>query len=396
MDLSPRIPGRRLLHSPGPTPLPDEVLHALMRQPMDMGDPRVDQTIAACEAGLRRVLQTTVSDVFFYACNGHGAWEAAIENLLPPGATVLIPSTGHFSESWALQTEALGRRVVRTPWVEGLPIDPQAVTAALRADPGHEIVAVFVVHTDTSSGITSDVPALRAAVDAAGHPALFVVDVVASLGAEVFDMDGWRVDLAVGASQKGLMCPPGIGFVAANAAALDAARRNPGPRFYWDMVQRQSPLSYRKFCGTPPQNLLAALAAALQLIEREGLPQVLARHRLLRDVVHAAVEGWSTGGALGFFARDPVSRSTAVTTVSVPAGTDVDGLRALAREEFQVAFAGALGPLQGRGFRIGHLGDQNPGQVLGALAAIEAALEAQGIPLGQGGVRRAVLKLAGR
>lgn len=396
MDQSPRIPGRRLLHSPGPTPLPDEVLHALMRQPMDMGDPRVDQTIAACEAGLRRILQTKASDVFFYACNGHGAWEAAIENLLPPGATVLIPSTGHFSESWAVQTEALGRRVVRTPWVEGFPIDPQAVTAALRADRAHQIVAVFVVHTDTSSGITSDVPALRAAVDAAAHPALFVVDVVASLGAEDFDMDGWRVDLAVGASQKGLMCPPGIGFVAANAAAVAAAKRNPGPRFYWDMVQRQSPLSYRKFCGTPPQNLMAALAAALGLIEREGLSQVLARHRLLRDVVHAAVDGWSTGGALGFFAREAVSRSTAVTTVSVPAGTDVDGLRALAREEFQVAFAGALGPLQGRGFRIGHLGDQNPAQVLGALAAIEAALEAQGIALGEGGVRRAVLKLASR
>ena len=396
MTSSPRIPGRRLLHSPGPTPLPDEVLHALMCQPMDMGDPRVDETIAACEAGLKRVLQTAASDVFFYASNGHGAWEAAIENLLPPGAAVLIPSTGHFSESWAVQTEALGRRVVRTPWLEGFPIDVQAVTAALRADHAREIVAVFVVHTDTSSGITSDVPALRAALDKAEHPALFVVDVVASLGAEPFDMDGWRVDLAVGASQKGLMCAPGIGFVAANAAAFAAAQRNPGPRFYWDMVLRQSPLSYRKFCGTPPQNLMAALAAALRLIEREGLPQVLARHRQLTGLVHAAVEGWSTGGALDFFARDPASRSTAVTTVSVPPGTDVDGLRAVAREQYQLAFAGALGPLQGRGFRIGHLGDQNAAQLLGALAAVEAALEAQGIPLGEGGVRRAVLRLAGR
>ena len=389
-----RIPGRRLLHSPGPTPLPDEVLHALMRQPMDMGDPRVDETIAACETGLKQVLQTTASDVFFYACNGHGAWEAAVENLVPPGGTVLIPGTGHFSESWAVQTEALGRRVVRTPWVEGLPISPAAVTQALLEDKAKDIVAVFVVHTDTSSGITSDVPALRAALDAADHPALLVVDVVASLGAEPFDMDGWRVDMAVGASQKGLMCPPGVGFLAANAVAFAAAQRNPAPRFYWDMVSRKSPLSYRKFCGTPPQNLMAALAVSLGLIQREGLPQVWARHRLLASLVHAAVQGWSQGGALGFFAQQPASRSNAVTTVTVPPGTDVDGLRALAREHYQLAFAGALGPLQGRGFRIGHLGDQNPAQMLGALAAIEAALQVQGIAVGEGGMRPAVLALA--
>jgi alanine-glyoxylate transaminase / serine-glyoxylate transaminase / serine-pyruvate transaminase len=390
-----RIPGRRLLHSPGPTPLPDEVLHALMRQPMDMGDPRVSQVIAECEDGLRDVLQTS-GDVFFFACNGHGAWEAVVQNLLPPGGSALVPGTGHFSESWAVQTEALGRRVVRTPWVEGLPIDAAAVTQALRADTAREIAAVFVVHTDTSSGITSDIPALRAAMDAADHPALLVVDVVASAAAEAFDMDGWRVDVAVGASQKGLMSPPGVGYLAANAAAFAAAQRNPTPRFYWDIVLRKSDLSYRKFCGTPPQNLMAALAAALGLIRQEGLPQVLARHRRLAGLVHAAVEGWRTGGALDFFCREPVARSNAVTTITVPPGTDVDGLRALAREDYQVAFAGALGPLQGRGFRIGHLGDQNPANLLGALATIEAALEAQGLPLGEGGVRRAALRLAGR
>ena len=395
MSTPPRIPGRRLLHSPGPTPLPDEVLHALMRQPMDMGDPRVDETIAACEQGLKQLLQTRDADVFLYGCNGHGAWEAVVENIVPPNGLVLIPATGHFSESWAVQTEALGRRVQRTAWTEGLPIDAAAVRSALQQDVKHEIVAVFVVHTDTSSGITSDVPALRAAMDAADHPALLVVDVVASLAAEIFTMDAWRVDVAVGASQKGLMSPPGIGFVATNAAAFSAAQRNPAPRFYWDMVLRKNPLSYRKFCGTPPQNLLAALVAALGLIAREGLPQVLARHRQLAGLVHAAVEGWREGGALDFFAREPSSRSNAVTTVSVPIGTDVDGLRTLAREHYQVAFAGALGPLQGRGFRIGHLGDQNPAQVLGALAAVEAALEAQGVPLGAGGTRRALMKLAG-
>ena len=390
----PRIPGRRFLHSPGPTPVPDEVLHAMSRQPMDMGDPRVDAVIAACDQGLKRLLRTEAADVFFYAANGHGVWEAVVENLLPPGGVALVPGTGHFSESWAVQTEALGRRVVRTPWHEGLPIDPAAVTQALREDREREIAAVFVVHTDTSSGITSDLPALRAAIDAADHPALFVVDVVASLGAEPFDMDTLRADVALGASQKGLMCPPGVGFVAVGAAAFEAARRNPAPRFYWDFVLRKSDLSYRKFCGTPPQNLMAGLEAALALLHREGLDAVLARHRRLAGLVHAAVEGWSEGGALGFFARDPACRSAAVTTITVPPGTDVDALRAVARERFQVAFAGALGPLQGRGFRIGHLGDQNPAGVLGCLAVIEAALRVQGIPVGAGGVQRAVMALA--
>jgi alanine-glyoxylate transaminase/serine-glyoxylate transaminase/serine-pyruvate transaminase len=317
-----------------------------------------------------------------------------VQNLIPPGGAALVPGTGHFSESWAVQTEVLGRRVVRTPWHPGLPIDPAALTQALRDDPGREIAAVFVVHTDTSSGITSDLAALRAAIDAADHPALFVVDVVASLGAEPFDMDALRADVAVGASQKGLMCPPGVGFVAVNAAALEAARRNPAPRFYWDFVPRKSELSYRKFCGTPPLNLLAGLEAALTLLRREGLPQVLARHRLLASLVHAAVEGWREGGALDFFAREASSRSTAVTTISVPPGTDVDALRAVAREEFQVAFAGALGPLHGKGFRIGHLGDQNPAGVLGCLAVVEAALRVQGIAIGAGGVQRAVMALA--
>jgi alanine-glyoxylate transaminase/serine-glyoxylate transaminase/serine-pyruvate transaminase len=388
-----RIPGRRLLHAPGPTPIPDEVLHALTMQPMDHGDPRLDEVIADCEAGLRRVLQTAYGEPFFFGCNGHGAWEAAIENLLAPGARVLVPGTGHFSESWAVQAEALGRRVVRTPWTPGLPIDPAAVEQVLRDDRAHEIAAVFVVHTDTSSGITSDLAALRAAVDAAGHPALFVVDVVASLGAEPFAMDAGGADAVVGASQKGLMCPPGIGFLAVNARAWRAAELNPAPRAYWDIVQRRSPLSYRKFYGTPPQNLCFALRAALGLIEREGLAQVLARHAQLAGLVHAAVEGWAEGGAVGFFGREPASRSHAVTTITVPEGTDVDRLRAIAREQFQSAFAGALGPLQGKGFRIGHLGDQNASTMLGVLGAAEAALRSLGLPVGDG-VGRAVRRLA--
>ncbi len=394
MPESARIPGRRLLHSPGPTPVPDEVLHAMSRQPMDLGDPRVSATIAACEDGLKRLLDAPAADVFFYASNGHGVWEAVVENLVPLGGAVLIPGTGHFSESWAVQTEALGRRVVRTPWREGLPIDPADVLQALREDAAHDIAALLVVHTDTASGVTSDLAALRAALDASGHPALFVVDGVASFGAAPFSMQALRCDVAVGASQKALMCPPGVGFIAVNAAALKVAEGNPAPRFYWDWGRRKSDLSYRKFCGTAPQSVMAGLEAALALIFHEGVDQVFARHRLLSRAVQAAVEGWRSAGALDFFASAPGARSVSVTTITVPRGTDVDALRAVARERFQVAMAGALGPLAGRAFRIGHLGDQNAASILGCLAGVEAALTVQGIPFGRDGVARAVAVLA--
>ena len=393
-DPTSRLPGRRFLHSPGPTPLPDAVVHAMSVQPMDLGDPRVDANIAACEQGLRRLLQTHDAEVFLYASNGHGAWEAVIENVAAPGETVLVPGTGHFSESWAEQTEALGRRVVRTPWREGWPIDVAALEQALREDRAHAIKAVFAVHTDTASSATSEIAGLRRALDATAHPALLVVDVVASLGAAPFAMDTLGVDVAVGASQKGLMCPPGVGFVAVNAAAFAVAQRNPAPRFYWDWVRRKSDLSYRKFCGTPPQNLLLGMQAALGLIFAEGLPAIWRRHAQLARAVHSAVEGWREGGALDFFVQDPASRSHSVTTVTVAQGIDIEALRAVARDRFQVAIAGGLGPLSGRAFRIGHLGDCNPAMILGAIGGVEAALVTLGVAVGTGGTRRAVMSLA--
>ena len=394
MTATARIPGRRFLQSPGPSPVPDEVLHAMARQPMDMGDPRLDATIAACEAGLRRLLHTERAEVFFYATNGHGAWELVIENLLPPGSVVLIPGTGHFSESWAQQTEALGRRVLRTPWQPGWPIDTGAITQALREDMAREIVAVFAVHTDTASGITSDLADIRAALDASGHPALLVVDAVASLGCTRIEMDTLRANVVLGASQKGLMVPPGVGLVAVDQAAWAISERNAGPRYYWDWRLRQSPLSYRKFCGTPPQTLLCGLAAAFGLIEQEGEAAVHARHRWLAGAVQACVAGWAEGGVLGFFAQEPSSRSVSVTTLSVPEGFDVEALRDLARERFGVAIAGGLGPLAGKAFRIGHLGDSNAATILGCLGGLEAALQVLGVPLGNGGVQQAIRHLA--
>jgi alanine-glyoxylate transaminase/serine-glyoxylate transaminase/serine-pyruvate transaminase len=394
MNDTARLPGHRFLHSPGPTRVPDEVLHAMSRQPMDLADPRLEATIAACENGLKRLVGSPASDVFLYAANGHGAWEAMIANLVAPGQTVLIPGTGHFSESWAVETEALGRRVLRTPWVEGVPIDPAVVERALREDVAHEIVAVLVVHTDTASSLSNDLAALRAAIDRSGHPALFVVDVVASLAAAPFDMDALRANVAIGASQKGLMVPPGLAFVAVDAAAMEVSRRNPAPRYYWDWRSRQSPLAYRKFCGTPPQSLLAGMEAALGLIFSEGLDAVHARHRRIAEAVHAAVEAWSEGGALRLFCQVPAARSVSVTTIAVSPGIDPEAMRSMARERFQVALAGGLGPLAGRAFRIGHLGDMNPAMILGCLGGVEAAMTVQKIPFGRGGLERAVARLA--
>ena len=388
-----RIPGIRFLHSPGPTHLPDAVLDAMHRQPMDLGDPRVDELIADCEAGLRRVLRTEASDIFLYACNGHGTWEAVVANLIAPGKAALVPGIGHFSESWAVQAEGLGAKVVRTPIRDGLPIDADAVREVLAADVRHEIAAVFFVQTDTAGAITSDLRAIRAAIDAAGHPALLVADVVASLAAAPFAMDAAGVDVALGASQKGLMVPPGLGFVAVNARAGKVAEANPAPRFYWDWRLRRSPHGYRKFCGTAPLHLLMGLRAALGLLEAEGLDNVIARHARLARAVHAAVGCWAEEGALQFYCKVPQARSVSVTAVQTAAGIDPEEIRRVAREQFQVAMAGGLGALSGRVFRIGHLGDMNEPMILGCLAGVEAALDVLQVPHGRGALDRAIAVL---
>jgi alanine-glyoxylate transaminase / serine-glyoxylate transaminase / serine-pyruvate transaminase len=370
--------------------VPDAVVSAMARQPTDLADPRLPLLIAACESSMKALLKTAAAEVFFYAANGHGGWEAVIANLIAPGSAVLIPGTGHFSDSWTEQVEAFGGQALRTPYIEGFPVDPAALEATLRDDTSHRIGAVFVVHTDTASGTTCDLRALRRAIDAAAHPALFVVDVVASLGAAPFAMDELGVNVAIGASQKGLMLQPGLAFVAADARAMEAARRNPAPRFYWDWERRVSEHSYRKFCGTPPLAHLAGLEAALGLIDTEGLANVHARHARLARAVHAAVARWGEAGALRLFTKPAAARSVSVTAIEVSAGIDPEALRTVARERFQVAIAGGLGPLGGRVFRIGHLGDVNEAMILGCLAGVEAALGVQGIAHRRGGVEAAI------
>ena len=389
-----RRSGISFLHSPGPTPIPKEVTDAMSRQPMELGDPGVDALIAACETGLRPVLGLEGGDVFLFNSNGHGGWEATMTNLAAPGQCVLIVGSGTFSDAWAEHADALGLEVVRTKWQEGMPADPKEVEIALRADDKHEIVAVFLVHTDTASGVTNDVKAFRAAIDAASHPALLVADVVASLGAAPFSMSEMGVNVAIGASQKALMVASGLAIVGVDDRAMALARSNTTPRYYWDWERRRSPLSYRKFCGTPPQALLMGLESSLGLIHREGLDEVLARHRRLATAVQAAVSRWSEGGALDFFVKVPEARSVSVTTVRVADGIDAEALRTLARDRFQVGIAGGLGLLGGKAFRIGHLGDINAPTVLGCLAGLEAALSYAGIPYGRGGVDAAVRALS--
>lgn len=386
---APYFAGLRFLHAPGPTHVPKAVMDAMSDQPLDPADERLEPMIAECETGLKWLLGTRDSHAFLYATNGHGAWEAVTVNLAAPGQTVLVPSTGHFSDSWVELAQALGVKVVRTPYREGYPIDPADVEAALTADRDKLIAAVFVVHTDTASSVTNDLPAIRAAMNRSGHPALLVADVVASLGAAPFRMDEWGVNVVMGASQKGLMCPPGVGFCAADDKAIAVAQACPSQRYYWDWLRRMDAPLYRKFCGTAPQNLLMGLHASLGLIKKEGLDAVHARHRRFASAVQAAVTRWSEGGAVGFICEVPDARSVSVTTVSVK-GHNPEEIRRVARQQYNVAVAGGLGPFTGRVFRIGHLGDLSAPMVLGALAGVEASMRALQVPIGEGALAAAV------
>jgi len=392
--ITPRLPGIRFVHSPGPTHVPDEVMHAMQRPMTDLADPRVAALIAACESGMRALLNSPKSDILFYASNGHGGWEAASSNLGSDKHTLLIAGSGHFSDQWAIQSEGLGLSVLRTPHTEGQRINVDAIESALRSDSTHKIAAVMVVHTDTASGITSDLLAIRQAIDRAQHPAIYVVDVVASLAATSFDMDALGVDVCLGSSQKGLMMPPGLGFVAVNDKAFDWSHQHAKHRFYWSWFERKSTVQSTKFCGTPPLAHLAGLETSLRLLQDEGLHAVFARHHRLGGAVRAAVNAWSTQGAVQLHCKDPEGFSNSVTAVEVAQGIDPEALRTVARERFQVAMAGGLGSLAGRAFRIGHLGDMNEPMILGALAGIEAAMRVQNIPYGDQGMSAAIAYLA--
>ena len=384
---------REFLHTPGPTHIPDRVLNAMHRQAYDLSDPRFLDLALSCFEDLKGVFRTQ-GEVYLYASNGHGGWEAALSNLFEPGDGVLLPDVGHFSRSWGGHARAFGLEVLSPEGDRRRALDPQVVEDALRRDEAGRIRAVLAVQTDTATGITSDIPAVRAAIDAAGHPALLVVDVIASLAAAPFAMDDWGVDVAIGASQKALMGPPGLAAVAVNRRAAELAATRAGHRYYWDWRIRSEREMYRRFCGTAPEHALFGLREALDILAEEGLDAVIARHARLAGAVQAAVAAWESAGALAFNALEPAERSVSVTTVLTPEGVDGQAFRDSVRDQHWVALGGGLGAMEGSAFRIGHLGSLNAPMVLGCLATVETALIRQAIPHGHGGLRAAVEHLA--
>jgi alanine-glyoxylate transaminase/serine-glyoxylate transaminase/serine-pyruvate transaminase len=390
--VSRNIRGRHFFANPGPTNIPDSVLRAMSQPSIDFMDPRFTEVYEACVAGLKRVLGTR-QDVFFYAASGHGSWEGTLANLLSAGDRILVVESGYFSEGWSDMAARFGLDVQTLPadWRRGA--EPAALEAALRADSEHRIKAVCAVHNETSTGMALPLPQLRAAIDAAGHPALFLVDTISSLGSLDFRMDEWGIDAVVGGSQKGLMLTTGMSFSGVSAKALAAHRTATLPRYYWDwslMLKRPQ----RSFVGTVPVSFFYGLRESLRLLEEEGLPQVYARHHRLGEAVRRAVRCWAGNDGPQLFCLNPARFSDSVTAVLMPEGHNADALRKTVLERFNVSTGGGLARLGGRVFRIGHLGDLNEPMVLGTLGAVEMGLQASGVPHAQGGVQAAMAFLA--
>ncbi len=390
---SPKPRGRQFFANPGPTNIPDSVLLATAHASMDFNDPAFIEVYDACVAGLKRVLKTT-QEIFLYTGSGHAAWEASLVNLLSPGETVLILESGYFSESWAKMAKDLGIevRTVAADWRRG--VEMAAVRAALEADREHAIKAVCVVHNETATGLMIPVQQVRAALDATGHPALLLADTISSLVSLDFRMDEWGVDACVGGSQKGLMLPTGMSFtgVSAKAMAAHAQSRLPKHYFNWtNMLGRR----HRSFVGTVPVSFFYGLQESLRLIEEEeGLERVFARHARLGAAVRAAVKHWSGNDGPQLFCQNPERFSDSVTAVLMPEGHDADAMRAVALNRFNLSLGGGLGPLGGRVFRIGHLGDLNEPMILGTLSTVELAMRVAGVPHTPGGVDAAITALA--
>lgn len=382
--------GREFLMIPGPTTVPDRVLRAMHRPAIDIyAGPLVDIT-DGCLDDLRLIFRTEYRP-YIYISNGHGAWEAALTNTLSKGDKVLVLESGRFAINWGLLGEFNGLDVEVLPGDWRHAVDPNAVEARLRKDSSNEIKAVLVAQIDTATSVCNDIPSIASAIASAGHPALFMVDAVASLATTPFEMDAWNVDVAVSGSQKGLMTPPGLGFVAAGPRAKAAAKTADLKTQYWDWGFRGGEMHYEKYCGTPPVHLLFGLREALDMILEEGLDEVLRRHARLAEAARAAIGVWSDGGAIQFGIKDPSSRSNAVTTALMD---NPDRLIDHCRDEYGVTIGGCIGGWQGKGWRLGHMGHVNAPMLLGALGVIESALIALDIPIGESGCAAAARSLA--
>ena len=384
--------GRQFFANPGPTNIPDSVLRALDRPSIDFMDPDFVAVYDEAFAGVKRVLRTEQS-LFMYNASGHGAWEASLTNLFSPGEKILVLETGFFSDDWAAMGRGFGLEVDVLPADRRRGADMGALRAALAADTGHAIKGVCVVHNETATGLMIPLPDVRAAIDAVGHPALFLVDTISSLGSLEFRMDDWGVDCVVGGSQKGLMLPTGMSFTGVSDKGMKAHRSAGLKRFYfdWTLMEKRA---QKSFIGTLPVNMFYGLRESVRLLEEEGLDNVVARHHRLAEATRRAVKVWSGNNGPQLFCVSPDRYSDSVTAILMPEGYDAEAVRRCARYRFNVSLGGGLGVLGGKVFRIGHLGDLNEPMLLGALAAVEMALRIEGIPHGRGGVDAAMDYLA--
>jgi alanine-glyoxylate transaminase / serine-glyoxylate transaminase / serine-pyruvate transaminase len=381
--------GREFLAIPGPTVVPDEVLRAMHRPAVDI--------YSGALIGLTDSLLSDLSKIFctqgrsyIYIANGHGAWEASLSNVLSRGDKVMVLESGRFALGWGEAAALMGAEVEVLKGDFRRAVRPEEVEARLRADKAGAIKAILVAQIDTASGVVNDIEAIGQAVRAAGHEALLMVDAVASLGCMPFEMDDWGVDLAMSGSQKGLMTPPGLGFVAVGARAREAHKTAGMRTPYWDWTAREGELHYQKYAGTPPEHLLFGLRAALDMLFEEGRENVFRRHRLLAEAVRRAVAAWAEGQAIGFNIAEPAERADTVTALTMRDGRDPQALLDFCNEKCGVVLGIGIGALSGNGFRIAHMGHVNAPMVLGTLATVEVGLNALAIPHGKGGIEAAV------
>jgi alanine-glyoxylate transaminase / serine-glyoxylate transaminase / serine-pyruvate transaminase len=386
---APRMPGRHFLQIPGPTPVPDRILHAISRPVIDHRGPEFAKLGQRVLEGLKTIFKTAGA-VIIYPSSGTGAWEAALTNTLSPGDRVLMFESGQFATLWRNLAERLGLvpEFIASDWRNGA--DVAAIRARLAEDRNRQIKAVCIVHNETSTGCVSLIEEVRRAIDAVNHPALFMVDTISSLASIDYRHDEWRVDVTVAGSQKGLMLPPGLSFTATSQKALAASRTAKLPRAYFEWKDMLSNNERGFFPYTPATNLLYGLDVAIEMLHEEGLEAVFERHLRLGEATRLAVKAWG----LDNLCRDPEHYSPTVTSVLVPEGYNADELRTIVLEHFNMSLGTGLNKVAGKVFRIGHLGDTNDLTILGALAGVEMGLELAGIPHKKGGVQAAMAFLA--
>ena len=373
--------GRHFLQIPGPTNVPDRILRAMSRPTIDHRGSEFAQISLEVLAGIKRIFQTT-GPVVIYPSSGTGAWEAALVNTLSPGDKVLMFETGHFATLWKNMALRLGIDVDFVPgdWRHG--VNPEVVSDRLATDKSHQIQSVMVVHNETSTGVTSRVPEIRKAINTANHPALLMVDTISSLASIDYRHEEWGVDVTVGCSQKGLMLPPGLGFNAISAKAIQASKTAKLPKSYWNWESMFEPNKKGFFPSTPATNLLYGLQEAIKLLENEGLQNVFARHDRHAKATRRAVRAWE----LEILCEDPLEYSSSLTAVRMPEGISADTFRKVVLGHFDMSLGNGLGKVADKVFRIGHLGSFNDLMLAGTLAGVEMGLALADVPHKKGGV----------